>query len=96
MALDINGYNATFKAFADYAQQRVDAHAPKTVIDAETMRTFGGRTILAVSRSHTDKVHNWMRTNDQQIANDRTRELFKNAIIDMFGGESKIMYHKTK
>jgi len=41
MAIDINGYNDTFRAFADFA-------------------------------------------------NNATREMFRNAVIDMFGGESKI------
>ena len=89
MALDINGYNATFKAFTDFAQQRVDANDAKAVVDARVNR-LGNRKILAVAQSRTDEVHKWLRTNDEYAVNDRTRDLFKKAIVNMFGGESKI------
>ena len=38
----------------------------------------------------TDEVHKWLRTNDEYLVNDRTRNLFRKAIADMFGGESNI------
>ena len=91
MALDINtGYNATFKAFADFAQQRVNANDAKAVADAHVQKPLGGRNILAVTQSLTDSVHKWTRGVDEWVVNDRTRELFKKAVADMFGGENKI------
>ena len=91
MALDINGYNAVFKKFTDFAQQKVAAGQTKATADAHLQQPLlGGRRVLAVSTAQNDAVHKWTRTNDQYIVNDRTRELFKKAIVDMFGGESKI------
>lgn len=90
MALDINGYNSVFKSFVQFAQQRVDANDSKAVMDAKIQRSIGGRRVLAVTQSLTDAVHKWTRTNDEYAVNDRTRAIFKAAIIDMFGGESKI------
>ena len=89
MALDINGYNAIFRKFAQFAQTEMDAGRQKTVADAN-VKPLKGRTILAVSKAKNDEVHKWTRTNEQYIVNDRTRDLFRKAVIDMFGGESKI------
>ena len=87
MPLDINGYNATFRKFANFAQAEVDAGRQKSIADAG-VKALKGRNILAVSKAKNDEVHKWTRTNDQYIVNDRTRALFKKAIVDMFGGVS--------
>ena len=89
MTLDINGYNSIFKSFVSFAQERHDANQVKAVADAHVNRLDGHR-VLAVTRSETDEVHKWLRTRDEYRVNDRTRDYFKKAIIDMFGGESKI------
>ena len=68
----------------------MDANDAKAVIDAKIQQPLGGRKILAVTQSKTDEVYKWLRTNDEYAVNDRTRDLFKKAVIDMFGGESKI------
>ena len=90
MALDVNGYNSRFRSFVEFAQQRVDANDAKAVIDAKVQQPLGGRKILAVTQSRTDEVHKFVRTFEEYAVNDRTRDLFKKAVIDMFGGESKI------
>ena len=38
----------------------------------------------------TDDVHKWLRTGDECDVNDRTRAIFRAAVVNMFGGESKI------
>ena len=91
MALDINGYNATFNSFVQFAQQRVDANDAKAIADADVHRQpLGGRRILAVSQARNDSVHNWTRMHDQYVVNDRTRAYFKAAIANIFGGEAMI------
>ncbi len=91
MALDVNGYNNVFKAFVDFAQQNANVKKGKAVAEANIQKSpLDGRKILAVTTSQTDSVHNWTRGLNEWVANDRTRTLFRNAIIDMFGGESKI------
>ena len=87
--LDINGYNSVFKSFVNFAQAEADAGRQKTVADAG-VKALKDRNIVAVSAAENDEVHKWTRTNDQYTVNDRTRRLFRRAVIDMFGGESKI------
>ena len=89
MPLDINGYNGVFKSFVAFAQERFEANQTKAVADAHVNK-LNGRNILAITRSKTDEVHKWLRTNDEYLVNDRTRNLFRKAIADMFGGESNI------
>lgn len=89
MPLDINGYNDTFKAFVDFAQAKKAAN-DKTAVARGSLGEDGvlaGREIKAAS---TDWVHKRSRSDADEAANDRTRAIFKNAIIDMFGGEAKI------
>ena len=90
MALDINGYSNVFKTFVDFAQQRVDANDENAIADAHVQKPLVGRKTLAITQSLTDEVHKWTRGMDEWTVNDRTRALFKKAIADMFGGESKI------
>ena len=93
MALDINGYNATFKAFTDFAQAKVDAGQNKAIARASADVQTGalaGRNITAASTDSLRGIFKWFRASGDQTANNATRTLFKNAIIDMFGGESKI------
>ena len=56
MALDVNGYNAVFRKFADFAQAEVDAGRHKAIADAG-MKGLKGRSILAVSAAKNDAVH---------------------------------------
>ena len=91
MALDVNGYNSRFRSFVEFAQQRVDANDAKAVIDAKIQQPLGGRKILAVTQSKTDEVHKFVRTFEEYAVNDRTRDLCKKAVIDMFGGELVII-----
>jgi len=88
MALDINGYNATFKAFTDFATQSVEAGKSKAVARAGGEGPLAGRVITAAK-------HDWVgigagRLGSLKDANNAARDLFRNAIADMFGGEDKI------
>jgi hypothetical protein len=76
----------------DIAQRRADAGKETAVVNATVKQNqpLEGRAILSLGTSKTDHVHNWLRTNDQYAANDRTRTIFRNAVANMFGGESKI------
>ena len=89
LKLDQNGYNRVFRDFAKFAQQSMNAGDDKAVANARYNR-LDGRKVLAVTNSVTDSVHNWTRGVDEWIINDRTRDLFKQAIVDMFGGEARI------
>ena len=90
MALDINGYNATFKAFTDFATQSVNAGDTKAIARAGEGGPLAGRTITAAQGDSLRHMFKWTRSEDNQAANNIARDLFKKAIIDMFGGVKNI------
>ena len=90
MPLDINGYNKTFSNFASFAEQLGKKGLQSSVINADSRRAIAGPRIVSVESSVTDHVRNGFRTDDDKAINDRTRQLFRDAVADMFGGESKI------
>lgn len=88
MALDINGYNATFKAFADFAKTQMDAGNEKAVARTGAGgAALGGRTIVAAT---TDRAFAFTRSQADKRANDIARDLFRQAVADLFGGEANI------
>ena len=92
MPLELN--NATFKAFTDFASgvkgRTIAAIEDKNDIksDIKTEGPLNGRTI-APSSNH-DFIGNVGRRARKQEANNAVRELFRQSIIDMFGGEALI------
>ena len=88
--LAINGYDATFNAFIKFAQRNVNAGDEKAIANAKVQKPLGGRKLVAVTNSLTAEVHKRLRTKKEYKTNDDTRKLFKTAIVNMFGGESKI------
>ena len=96
MALDINGYNDTFRAFADFAKIMTTGQGDENSIarlDTGVNIAEGslaGRTITASTTDSVRGIFKWFRSSDDKAANNEVRKLFKDAIIDMFGGESKI------
>ena len=89
LRLDQNGYNSVFRDFTKFAQQCMNAGDEKAVANARYNR-LDGRKVFAVTNSVTDSVHNWTRGVKEWIINDHTRDLFRQAVIDMFGGEARI------
>lgn len=92
MPLGINGYNDTFKAFTDFATQ---AKSGSTIaqIGGEKNTVAGtgplaGRTIVA--KTSFDFVGNVGRRQASRDVNNAVRDLFKQAIADLFHGESNI------
>ena len=96
MAINVNGYNDTFQEFANFAKIMVDGQGDENSIARVTTGinvaegALAGRTITASDTDSIRGLFKWFRSADDQAANNATREIFKNAIIDMFGGESKI------
>ena len=89
MALDIDAYNATFKAFADFAKTQMGAGNEKAVARTGTGSAAGlaGRTITAAT---TDRAFAFTRSQADKSANDIARDLFRQAVVDLFGGEANI------
>ena len=89
MALDINGYNSAFKSFVEFAQNRTGENQEKAIADAR-IKKFNGEEVLTIAHVKTDDVHKWLRTGDECDVNDRTRAIFRAAVVNMFGGEDRI------
>lgn len=83
MPIDIGRYNETFKAFADFAKAQMDDGKGKAVARA----ALGGRTVSAAA---ADRAFAFTRSQADKSANDIARDIFRQTVADMFGGESNI------
>lgn len=83
--LDINGYNATFRTFVEFAEKTQRDGYDSACAKA----TFAGKriTVSALSLHETSYV---LRKAGEKTANDSTRAIFRNAVTEMFGGEVNI------
>ena len=96
MPLDINGYNDTFRAFTDFAKVMTQSKGGmnsiarvETGVDITT-GALAGRTVTASTTDSIRGLFKWFRSPDDQTANNETRKIFRDAINEMFGGDSKI------
>ena len=91
MTLNVNGYNSTFKKFADFATQSIEEGNKKAIANAAMEKTAGGRKKFVVVASTSDKVGDFLfRLPEERSANDATRNIFLKSVSDMFGGVDKI------
>ncbi|MBR4617686.1 MAG: hypothetical protein IKO55_18920 [Kiritimatiellae bacterium] len=96
MALDINGYNDTFRAFTDFAKVMTQSKGGMNSIARVdggvdiTTGALAGRTVTASTTDSIRGLFKWFRSPDDQTANNETRKIFRDAINEMFGGDSKI------
>jgi len=95
MALEINGFNKDFQSFVDFAKIHEGAGEKNAIARVSTgvdIKTgaLAGRTITASTTDSIRGIFKWFRSADDQAANNATRKIFKDSIIDMFGGENKI------
>ena len=81
----INGYNDAFKAFTDFATH---AKSGSTIAQVGGTGPLAGRTIVA--KTSFDFIGNIGRFETSRKVNNDVRDLFKQAIEDMFGGPEKI------
>ena len=92
MPLGINGYNATFKAFADFATQATRGSTIAQIGGEKNVVAgsgpLAGRTIVA--KTGFDFIGNVGRWQESRDVNNAVRDLFKQAIADLFHGESNI------
>ncbi len=89
MALEIN---AQFNKFLEFAQSQANAASSKAVariVEGEKgeKAPLAGRNITVANGDH---AYSRDRTDAERSANDKTREAFKKAVADMFGGENRI------
>ena len=83
MALHID--NAQFNAFVAFAQNAKDVNA--VAGDSAPAGPLASRTI---SVRKDDSMHAFIRSDDSKQSNDQVRDLFRNSVINLFGGESRV------
>ncbi|MBQ6103760.1 MAG: hypothetical protein IJL06_08825 [Kiritimatiellae bacterium] len=88
MALEIN---AQYTMFVQFAQQQADAEHSKVIARVGGEGPLGGRDIKAAERDEGDSVRPFLpRSGANKNKNDAVRNLFRQSIRDMFGGEERI------
>ena len=81
-------YLDQLKSFNSFASQHgVNSKAIARLGDAGAL---AGRTITAASTDSVRGMFRWFRTTEDKAANNSVRDLFKETIVNLFGGESKI------
>ena len=80
MAIGIDGYNAVFRNFAQFAQRCSDGGAGKAVITAEEGQPLNGRRVVSISNTYMDSVYVMRRGAEQKTTNDFTRALFRKTL----------------
>lgn len=83
-----------FNQFVLFAQREMDAGNTKSIarLGGEVAGPIAGDgiSLRSISVATDDKVYALRRSADAKSANNVTRDLFKKAVADMFGGESRI------
>lgn len=88
MPLEIN---AQYTMFVQFAQQQPNARNSNAIARAGAESPLGGRTISAAENAEGDAVRPLLwRSKGNKNKNDAVRELFRQSIRDLFGGEERI------
>ena len=81
-------FNADFNRFVEFATAQ---HASgKVIADAVNGKFDVGGLSRSIEVASGDKVGAWSRSQTAKDVNNVTRDIFHNAVVSMFGGESKI------
>ena len=78
--LDINGYNATFRTFVEFAEKTQRDGYDSACATA----TFAGKRITVSALSLHETSH-LLRKTAEEVSNDSTRAIFRNAVSELEG-----------
>ena len=79
-----------FNAFVEFASSRIATNSKAVARFENGAAPLDGANKIVAVHPDVDKVGKFRRHGDQRNLNDAVRTSFKEAIIDMFGGEAKI------
>jgi hypothetical protein len=90
MPINVNGYGAQFDQFVEFAEAAIAAGKQKAIARVDTSELGG-----IVNRTIKPGTGDWVgigvgRLGSLKKANNTTRDAFKKAVADMFGGETRI------
>ena len=87
--MSVNAFDsAQFAQFVRFANSATIRNDENSVARLDTTTALGNRTIKAAGKE--DSVHALIRSSAAKKANDEVRDLFRKAVGEIFGGESKI------
>ena len=81
-------FNADFNRFVEFATAQ--NASGKAIADAVNGKFDVGGLTRSIEVASGDKVGAWFRSQTAKDVNNVTRDIFHNAVVSMFGGESKI------
>ena len=88
--LDSRVANFQFNQFVDFAAKSLEAGQSKAIARADPGKASVLIQSRSVSAATADKVAKFLRSNEDQIANDNTRSFFFATVSKMFGGDDNI------
>ena len=89
MGMTINR-NMQFEKFVQFAKQSMDTGQTKAIARAGGADVNSSLALRSITASTTDKAFALSRSRADKAENDVARDLFRQSVIDMFGGESNI------
>ena len=90
MSIQINK-SAQFDSFVNFAQQSITAGKSKAVARSGDMVTgMDGLASRTIKPATTDRAFALFRSRADKTANNLARDIFRESVAEMFGGESKI------
>ena len=86
--MPIEGINTVlFDKFTAFASERVAARSGKSIA---RLTEGGAMHTITAADPRNDSIGKWRRRNDECTLNDQIRTLFRQAVADLFGGETRI------
>lgn len=92
MSLEIN---AQYTKFVQFAEEQMQANNDEAIA-RDGGGPLDGRTIVAAEHDRVKSAFKWFRGGDDQRANNHARDLFRQAIIRMFGGSENNIPQNVK
>ena len=83
-----DGYSAQFSQFVRFAEQEAKPTESKSI--ARLDQSGGSLATRTITAGTDDKAYAFRRSSESKEANNAVRDLFKDAVAEMFGGESRI------
>ena len=91
MTIYVNGYNQQFQKFVDFASQKVEAGKGQAIARLDDAAgNLGGHVITEARNDGVGGLSAFFRKTAQKTLNNTMREQFRNTVIDLFGGISKV------
>lgn len=91
MTLYVDGYNKLFQNFVEFASKKVEAGKGQSIARInDTEANLGKHAITENKKDGVGGLSAFFRKSAKKVLNNATRDTFKQAIINLFGGSDKV------